>query len=131
MLCHNIHIIKTWILQTMQVTEFHKTHKRRYVYSKLGYTFQISFYKACLWKALYSLNHPALEKLLTSNTQFSLPCVPVLMLIVCLRAREGDMLWICADVNPASTLCFLSNSIVCRNSNSSESYEVIQAAFHL
>lgn len=61
------------------------------------------------------------RELLTSNMQFSLPCAPVLMLIVCLLASEGDMLWICADVNPASTLCFLSNSIVCRNSNSSES----------
>lgn len=60
----------------------------------------------------------------------SLPCAPALTLIVCLRARDGDMLWICADVSPASTLCFLSNSIVCRNSKSSESYNVTKAVLY-
>lgn len=72
---HKIHIIKTWILQAMQVTEFYKTHKRRYAYSKLGYTFQIAFYKACLWKALYSLNHPALKNFLhqTLNSLYLVP----------------------------------------------------------
>ena len=54
----------------MQGTEFHKMHNRRYAYSKLGYTFHISF---C--KALYSLNHPAQENFLhqTPNSVYLVP----------------------------------------------------------
>ena len=64
----------------------------------MNFTFQIRVYLSTLvlkgmpMKGLALLQSFCTTELLTSNTKFSLPCAPALMLIVCLRAREGDML---------------------------------------